>query len=411
MGRIFDALQRNQQNQPNGTHDPLMDEINSTPAADNNFELPERIGSPASPRSNQGGVLSYIPEELLESPAQRPSNSYEEGLYHDGDHHSQPASVRALSQTDFKGAAPAVSSIQSKRRYEPPQTIEPAVRVSLPLDINRIHPRLIAVTEPQSIVSEQYRTLRTQVFHEAERRLTQVIVVTSAIAGEGKTSTSLNLAWAISHSKGRRVLLIDSDLRRPSVSSYLGISPALGLGELLSNGCDLFDPIIRLHGKSTTPDLTDEYQLYVMPTKSEVRNPTELLSGSNIGRIIAELRRYFDYIIIDSPPVTPFADARLLANHADAALLVIRSGAAPYSTVERGIDALSPARILGVVLNGATEDEDNGYYYEYYYSEGKQAEALPQSKIRRLAEKFGLVGRNRASHDMQHRTTNDEEFD
>ncbi|HWQ32873.1 MAG TPA: CpsD/CapB family tyrosine-protein kinase [Blastocatellia bacterium] len=393
MGRIFDALQRDQQIKPEQRRDPLAEAtVGPELASDQEIELPDLIGAPVAPRSNQGGVLSYLPEDFLVEEKAPPANS-ENGhssalppARTDG----RTANQNALVPTRPQEAAPRAYQPGLRSRYRPPRTEEPRVSLSLHLDPARVHPRLIAVTEPHSIVTEQYRTLRTQIYHEAERRLTQVLVVTSAIAGEGKTSTSLNLSWAIANSRGRRVLLVDSDLRRPSVASYLGIAPAMGLTEILSGDCELLDPVIRVYGKSTEPDLDEDYQLYVLPVKGETRNPTELLSGVLMGEVLAEFRRYFDFIILDSPPVTPFADARLLANHSDGVLMVVRSGAAPYATVERAIEALSPARMLGVILNGAQEDEDNSYYYEYYYTEHKQTHWLP-SGLRKMAARMGFL--------------------
>ncbi|HZS05741.1 MAG TPA: CpsD/CapB family tyrosine-protein kinase [Blastocatellia bacterium] len=396
MGRIFDALQRDQQTQPNGRRDPLAEATRSPElAADQQVELPEMIGAPVTPHSNQGGVLSYLREDFLngERPQRVPDDeavfSQMDAVYPDA--RLTPGVSGDVVQAKSDGAQKLYQP-GGQGKYRLPETIEPRVALSLNLDPARVHPRLIAVTEPHSIVSEQYRTLRTQIFHEAERRLTQVVVVTSAIAGEGKTSTSLNLSWTIANSKGRRVLLIDSDMRRPSVASYLGIAPAVGFCEVLAGDCELMAPVIRIYGRSLEPDLDEDYQLFVLPVKGEARNPTELLSGSSLPDVINEYRRYFDFIIIDSPPVTPFADARLLANQSDGALVVIRSGAAPYSTVERAIEALSPARMLGVVLNGAKEDEDDGYYYEYYYTEDKRSQRFPFG-LRKIAARLGLFGR------------------
>ncbi|MFN0124010.1 MAG: CpsD/CapB family tyrosine-protein kinase [Blastocatellia bacterium] len=399
MGRIFDALQRDQEVQPGIRRDPLVKATQSPELAqDQQIELPDMIGAPGVPRSNHGGVLSYLPEEFLhEQPI--PQNGQHEAI-ETARLRPAPAPRPEATAQNPAAAAPAAAGQRAEMRafqpgrskFTPPKTVSPAVSLSLNLDTDRVHPRLVALTEPQSIISEQYRTLRTQIFHEAERRLTQVMVVTSAIAGEGKTSTSLNLAWAVANSKGRRVLLIDSDLRRPSIASYLGIAPAVGLCEVLTGDVDCLDPVIRVHGRSLEPDLDEEYQLYVLPVKNEARNPTELLSGAALSEVIGEYRQYFDFIIIDSPPVTPFADARLLANQADGVLMVIRSETAPYATVERAIEALSPARMLGVVLNGAREDEDDAYYYDYYYtsaSDDKEQAASPFS-FRGLISRLGF---------------------
>ncbi|MFN7949220.1 MAG: CpsD/CapB family tyrosine-protein kinase [Blastocatellia bacterium] len=395
MGRIFDALQRDHHIQPERRRDPLADAtVGPEVAPDQEIELPDLIGAPVNPRSNQGGVLSYLPDAFLAEDRAPAAPNSDQGFISAAPVQRSEGQAALNNQSALvparpQEAAPRPYQSSLRAKYRPPQTEEPKVSLSLHLDPSRVHPRLIAVTEPHSIVSEQYRTLRTQLFHEAERRLTQVVVVTSAIAGEGKTSTSLNLAWAVANSRGRRVLLVDSDLRRPSVASYLGVAPTMGLTEILAGDCEVLDPVIRVYGKSAEPDLEEDYQLYVLPVKGETRNPTELLSGALLGEVIGEFRRYFDFIILDSPPVTPFADARLLANHSDGVLMVVRSGAAPYATVERAIEALSPARMLGVVLNGAQEDEDDGYYYEYYYTENKRTQWLPAG-LKRLAARMGL---------------------
>jgi capsular exopolysaccharide synthesis family protein len=223
----------------------------------------------------------------------------------------------------------------------------------------RLHPRLILLTQPEAPECEQYRTLRTQLFHAAEKKPLQVVTITSTLAGEGKTSTVINLALAIAQSKEKRVLIIDGDLRRPNIATYLGVRAKAGLGEVLTGDIEPLDSIFTLDG----------YELYVLPVSRETANPTELLSSERFAEMLAELRRYFDFILIDSPPVMPFADTRLLANHTDAVMLVVRAGLAPYETVEKAIEALPAAKMLGVVLNGAQHVKEAGYYDYYYYSQ------------------------------------------
>ncbi|MCI0663722.1 MAG: CpsD/CapB family tyrosine-protein kinase [Acidobacteria bacterium] len=251
---------------------------------------------------------------------------------------------------------------------------------------NRLHPRLILVTEPHAQECEQYRTLRTQLFHATEKNRTQVVVVTSALAGEGKTSTVLNLALAIAQSKEKRILLIDGDLRRPNVASFLGLQPKTGLGEILRGEHEVLSSIFCLEG----------IDLYLLPVCQEANNPTELLSSERFGETIALLREYFDFILFDSPPVMPFADSRLLANHADAVILVVRAGMAPYETVEKAIDALPRERILGVVLNGAEHIREAGYYdYYYNYARREQKRSTITEKVKTM------ISRSRIGRKMQ----------
>jgi capsular exopolysaccharide synthesis family protein len=277
----------------------------------------------------------------------------------------QPSYAESGAVSD-RGASRTVGDIRSRQtemqRLREELSFQAVTRAAreIPIErlvMSRLHQRLIVATEPSAAECEQYRTLRTQLFHAAEKKQTQVVVITSALPGEGKTSTALNLALAIAQSKESRILVIDGDLRRPNIGSYLGMRSKVGLGEVLKGEANPLDAVVCL----------DEPELYVMPISHEADNPTELLSSERLVEMIAELRDYFDFILIDSPPVMPFADSRLLSNHSDAVILVIRAEKAPYETVEKAVEVLPPGRILGVVLNDAQHIRETDYY-DYYYS-------------------------------------------
>lgn len=376
MGRVLEALQRQQEN-PDAGKDPLAETIGSPEVARDvdipRFEMPERIGMPEAPRSNEGAVFSFLSEDELAS-----SNE----AFHDNGNYGIRSTPLPANGNTANGATglipipkPSVTSGNGKKGlYAPPMTIEPSVPTTVCLDDSRLHTRLVLFSDPQSTGCEQYRTLRTQVFHSAERQLTQVILVTSAVAGEGKTSTILNLAWAIAQSKEKRVLVIDGDLRRPSVSSYLGLDFELGFGEVINEVSDALPSIVRIADST----------LYILSSSREATQPAELLSKERVGETLEELRRYFDYILIDAPPVVAFADARLLANHADAVIVVVRAGLAGHSTIERAIEALPANRILGVVLNGADQMSEVGYYGYYGYGYGYSRQKESQSFLERI---------------------------
>lgn len=236
-----------------------------------------------------------------------------------------------------------------------------------------LHPRLIMMTEPLAPECEQFRTLRTQVFHSAEKKGLKVLTVTSAIAGEGKTSTVINLAIAIAQSREKRVLLIDGDLRRPNIAAYLGLRRESGLGELLNSASELKDSIVAIEGLG----------LDILPARGETENPTEALSSNKLAITLASLRDCYDYILIDTPPVIPFADARLLANHSDGVILVVRAGMAGGEVIEKAIESLPQGRILGVVLNGAEMIGESGYYDYYYNYAGTEKRRRVLEGIRR----------------------------
>ena len=405
MSKVFEALLRQQQleqrAEQNGSTaiDPLAEQTGLpnglpdglTENGHSDFELPSVIGAPVGPRSNEGALFATLNHQLSNEASPKPENG------NSAHHASQIASPKANGkpaaesrQTSsansqavaekLKKAPPVIrqAPIESEAfRPEPeitnddsrlptPDSSSPQkqkrqheVRVE-PIVQSRLHPRLILLTDPQAPECEQYRTLRTQLFHAAERKKTQVVTVTSTLAGEGKTSTVINLGLAIAQSE-KRVLIIDGDLRRPNVAAYLGAKPKTGFGETLTGETNALDSLFTLEG----------HEMYVLAVSHESANPTELLSSERLVELIAELRGYFDFILIDSPPVLPFADARLLANHADAVVMVVRAGMAQYETVGKAIEALPAAKMFGVVLNDAENFEEAGYY-DYYYGYAHQ---------------------------------------
>lgn len=237
--------------------------------------------------------------------------------------------------------------------------------VSIDISTARVEPHLVAITQPRSAYCEHFRSLRTRVLHASEKNKLQAIVLTSASVGEGKTLTTMNLAWLLAQTDGVRALVIDSDLRRPCVTNYLGIDERVGLSEVLADEAKLEDCLVRLEPAG----------LYFLPGGAPRENVAELLSGPRFSRVLAETRRMFDFILIDAPPLGVFTDAAVLMNRADAALLVVRAGKTRYSAVNKLLEQLPRDRMLGVVLNGSEEEvAESDYYYDrqkHYKRSGK----------------------------------------
>jgi capsular exopolysaccharide synthesis family protein len=232
----------------------------------------------------------------------------------------------------------------------------------------RVEPHLIAITDPRSPHAEQYRALRTRILHASERRHIQAIVVSSAGVMEGKTVTALNLAWLLAQTDGVRALLIDGDLRRPCAAEYLGIDAPTGLSEVLAGEATLQETIIKLEPAG----------LHLLPGGTVRDNVAEILSGPKFSKLLAELRRMFDYIIIDAPPLGIFTDATVLIGRADGALMVVRSGKTRYAELDRVLEPLPRERILGIVLNGADDNKDDSssYYQRRYYRRDDTKETM-----------------------------------
>jgi len=233
----------------------------------------------------------------------------------------------------------------------------------------RVEPHLIALTAPRSAECEQFRALRTRLLHAGEKRQMRAFVITSAGIGEGKTLTTLNLAWLLAQTDGVRALVIDADLRRPCTANYLGIENDCGLSEVLTGETRLAQAIVRLKPSG----------LHLLPGGSPREDVAELLSGPRFGRLLDEARKQFDYILIDAPPLGVFTDANLMINRADAALMVVRASRTRYSVVDRLLEQLPRERMLGVVLNRAESvSHETALYYQQYTKAAAETEAVEE---------------------------------
>jgi receptor protein-tyrosine kinase len=210
---------------------------------------------------------------------------------------------------------------------------------------------------PGSPLAERYRRLRLCLEQGTPKHpfRPQLTVISSAVPGEGKTTTAMNLALAYAEERRQRTLLIDADLRRPSVSRYITPQPALGLSEVLAAKTPLDHALIEL----------SDSKLWVLPSGAPSEQPLELLQKKDFGRMIAELRSRFDRIVIDAPPTVPFTDAAVLASHADGALLVVRAGTTTAPLIRRARESLDAAKVLGIVLNDVVFTVVDRAFYRY----------------------------------------------
>lgn len=217
-------------------------------------------------------------------------------------------------------------------------------------------PHLVLVNTPGSPIAERYRRLRLKLDQPGpDGAPRQIILVTSAVPEEGKTTTAVNLALAFAEDRDRQTLLIDADLRRPSVSRYLTPPPKLGLSEVLSGEASIEHALIALKAAHLT----------VLPAGAPSTNPLELLQSDYLASVFAELRRRFDRIVIDTPPTVPFTDAAVLSAVSDGALLVVRAGKTTVTLIDRARASLAHSRLLGVVLNDVGFTPIDRYYYQY----------------------------------------------
>lgn len=232
----------------------------------------------------------------------------------------------------------------------------------LTVNIERVNPRVVSITQPRSPYCEEYRNLRTQVLHKSRKRKLQAIVVASVGPSEGKSVTALNLSWLFAQTDGVRALIIDSDLRRPSIAGYLGIEATSGLSDVLTGDESLMSSLIKLQPSG----------LYLLPGGSARDDVAELISGPKFAEILNEARSHFDFIIIDAPPLGIFTDASLLINLADGAMLVVRANHTKYKDVDRILDSLPRERMLGTILNQSDVPLMDESYYKYGFYESRE---------------------------------------
>jgi len=216
----------------------------------------------------------------------------------------------------------------------------------------RLNPLLVAGLAPKSPAAEQYRGLRTRLAQTEGAHNLRSFLITSPQKGEGKSITAANLALTMAQELHRNVVLVEADLRKPSLQHLFGLPPCPGLADYLAGAADL----------ASVMKFLPDYHLTVVPGGTAPTNPAELLGSTAMRRMLDQLRTRFDRVILDSPPVLPLADVAVLAPLVDGALLVVRAGMTPKPAIENALRAFDSSRLLGLVLNESGMEDD--YRYE-----------------------------------------------
>ena len=225
-----------------------------------------------------------------------------------------------------------------------------------------LDPHLVSLIAPASFEAEYYRVLRSRIEARRQEGPLQIIAVTSPGVGEGKTTTTINLAGALAQSREARVLLVDADLRRPSVGVQLGldVSRTAGLADAIGDKERSLESVIlrRL-----------PLNLGILTAGTPPAAPYEALTSPRLGTLFEEARRSFDFIVVDTPPLIPVPDCRLLTRWVDGILMVVAAHRTPRKVVEEGLNLLDGDKVLGLVFNG--ERRPPSGYYGYSQAYGK----------------------------------------
>ena len=212
---------------------------------------------------------------------------------------------------------------------------------------------LIVERKPKSIEAEAYRSLRTNIQYSSFDKKYQTLVVTSANPGEGKSTVSGNLALVLAQGESK-VLLVDCDMRRPSVHKKFRISNTYGISDLLVGNKKL-EAVAHKYNDNLT----------IVSAGKIPPNPAEMLGSKAMTEFLEEMKKHFDYIVLDTPPLQAVADAQILSTKVDGSLIVVRAGVTKKDAVHDAVSIINKVNgnIIGTVLNGADNSKDKYYYY------------------------------------------------
>jgi non-specific protein-tyrosine kinase len=218
---------------------------------------------------------------------------------------------------------------------------------------------LVSQSAPKSPSAEAYRTLRTSVQFVGLEKPVRVVQITSPVAAEGKTTTLANLGVALARA-GKRVVMVDWDLRRPRIESFFGVDNSVGFTNVMVGDVRLADALQRV---------PDESRLAVLPAGPTPPNPSELLTTKRATDILTALGEEADFVLVDCPPVLPVADSIIVAGIVDATILVVTANSTTKRQTARATELLRQvdASLIGTVLNGTSGDGEYGYGYGYMY--------------------------------------------
>jgi capsular exopolysaccharide synthesis family protein len=215
--------------------------------------------------------------------------------------------------------------------------------------------RIVCITEQESLPAEKFRFLSVRLRQMQQSRTLKKLVVTSTLPQEGKSTAAANLACTLARRGQQKTLLLDGDLRRPSVARLFGLGKIRGITDCLQGECTPASSIYRL----------EDAGIWVLPAGNIVRNPLELMQSGRLSSLMDQLSSWFDWIIVDTPPVLPLADTSIWMRISDGVLLVTCQGRTEKEQLKRGLEAIEQSKLLGALLNCSTNTTEGDYYYQY----------------------------------------------
>jgi capsular exopolysaccharide synthesis family protein len=321
MSKIFDALQRSEAEQT-GVDSPAPS------AATELLEIAERRAAAARETEVQPG-LSHTTEI-----------------------------VDCGTSVPLKASPPSVTAVESPAGVEVPLNDNcsdqfgqfQSLQVSVPLQS-----RLVCLTDKESLAAEKFRFLAVRLRRLQQSRQLKKVLITSTIPQEGKTMVAANLASALLRRTQQRTLLLEGDLRRPGLGQLFGLGRLPGICEWLQGERSAMTSIYHLEGPG----------FWILPAGNAPRDPLELMQSGRLPALMDQLTAWFDWIVIDSPPVLPLADTSIWMRLTDGILLVTRQGTTEKEQLQRGLEAIETSKLIGALVNCSENTGCGDYYYRY----------------------------------------------
>jgi capsular exopolysaccharide synthesis family protein len=292
--------------------------------------------------------------ELLQRAERRTASKWETAVLPEQSDETKSAersaSVGSLAEVQVATAPEAAATAKPTQPEKPTDPFDQfqSLQVSIPP-----RSRLVCVTDMGSPAAEAFRLLGVRLRDMRRVRSVKKVLITSAIPQEGKSMVAANLACTLAQSSQQRILLLEGDLRRPSLSQMFGIGRNPGLSEWLQGQGSLTSSIYHLEGPG----------FWVLPSGNAPSDALELLQSGRLSALMDQLTAWFDWIVIDSPPVLPLADTSVWMRLADGILLIARQGTTEKRQLTKGLEAVDPKKLIGAVLNSSKHSSDNYYYY------------------------------------------------
>ncbi|MFZ0868420.1 MAG: CpsD/CapB family tyrosine-protein kinase [Candidatus Sulfotelmatobacter sp.] len=323
MSHIFDALQRTE-SESSGTESPAFSLATELLQA---AEQKMREASAGQPQSRVQSSDTISATGVLQAAEQRMGEN-------------------VVVTQHAQAASPGSTSVDS-----PFGDLErcPVLQVSIPQDT-----RLVVVGKEESLGAEKFRFLGVRLRQLRQSRPLKKILITSTIPQEGKSTVAANLSCTLARRKQQKTLLLEGDLRRPTLAARFGLGRIPGLCEWLSGQTEGIN-LYRL----------ESLGLWVLPAGAAPQNPLELMQSGKMAPLMNQLEAWFDWIVIDSPPVLPLADASMWSRLADGILLVTRKGTTEKRQLQRGLEAIEKSKLLGALVNSSSNAAHTDYYQRY----------------------------------------------